>query len=59
MTKESVWVLVEVGSGIPVSIKTFQNKHLAEAKEIDLRKSLNLENDETGLFQLDIEIGEN
>ena len=58
MAQKSVWALVEVRSGTPVSMKTFQNRHLAEAEERELRKNLNLDNDETGVFQLDIEIGE-
>ena len=36
MAQKSVWALVEVRSGTPVSMKTFQNRHLAEAEELEL-----------------------
>jgi len=58
MTIKIFWALVEVRSGIPVSIETFQNEQHAEEKELKLRKSLNLEKDETGVFQINIDIGD-
>jgi hypothetical protein len=56
MALKSVWALVEVRSGIPVSIRTFQDELKAKENEIELRKSLNLEKDETGVFRLKLEI---
>jgi hypothetical protein len=50
-----LWVLVEVRSGIPASIRAFTNRRLAETQEKRLRKTLNLENDETGIFPVEIE----
>lgn len=52
------WILVEVQSGIPASVKAFQNETLAKREEVKLRASLNLENDETQVFQIEIPIEE-
>ncbi len=54
MNNNSAWILVEVRSGIPLSIKVFTEKELAEAEEKKVRKHLNLENDETGVFQIEL-----
>jgi hypothetical protein len=52
MKEKVIWILVEVRSGIPISIESFPTKELAKNKELELRNALNLENDETGIFQL-------
>jgi hypothetical protein len=49
---EASWVVVEVHSGIPVAVKTFSTYELAEEYSESLRMKLNLENDETGVFQI-------
>jgi len=54
MKSKSMWILVEVRSGIPLSAKPFFEKKLAEIEEIKLRKRLNLENDETSIFKVKI-----
>jgi hypothetical protein len=55
MKNKSTWILVEVRSGIPVSARAFPSELLAKAEETKLRKSLNLEKDETAIFQVDIQ----
>jgi len=54
MNNNSAWILVEVRSGIPLSVKAFANRNLAEIEETKIRENLNLENDETGIFQIEI-----
>ena len=49
------WVVVEVRSGIPVSVKAFPQHKLAEEYSEKLRENLNLENDETGIFSINLE----
>jgi len=49
------WVVVEVRSGIPVSAKAFPKYDLAEKYSEKLRKNMNLENDETGIFPINLE----
>lgn len=48
--KRQQWLVVEVRSGIPVSVKVFKELKLAEEYSEEIRKSMNLENDETGIF---------
>lgn len=50
------WVVVEVRSGIPVSVKLFSDQESAKTFEKKLRSQLNLESDETGLFSVDVTI---
>ena len=49
------WVVVEVRSGIPVSVKAFLEYELAERYSEKLRKNMNLESDETGIFPVNLE----
>jgi len=56
MKNKSMWILVEVRSGIPLSAKTFFEEKLAKVEETKLRKTLNLENDETAIFELNDEL---
>ncbi|MHB8779083.1 MAG: hypothetical protein ACYC6R_15195 [Anaerolineales bacterium] len=49
------WVVVEVRSGIPISAKAFSEYELAEEYSEKLRKNMNLENDETGIFPINLE----
>ena len=52
MGNNSTWILVEVRSGIPVSVIAFSNEEQARDEEAKLREGLNLENDETGIFKI-------
>jgi tRNA uridine 5-carbamoylmethylation protein Kti12 len=54
MKNKSMWILVEVRSGIPLSAKTFFEEKLAKVEETKLRKTLNLENDETAIFEVEV-----
>jgi hypothetical protein len=55
MKSKSTWILVEVRSGIPVSARAFPRASLAKAEEAKLRELLNLEKDETAVFQVNIQ----
>ena len=50
---KSAWIVVEVHSGIPISVKAFQDQELATEYSETLRKNLNLDNDEVGIFEVD------
>lgn len=52
--KSNKWLVVEVRSGIPVSVKVFTKLELAEIFSKELRKTMNLENDETGIFPVEL-----
>lgn len=54
MLANSVWIVVEVRSGIPVSVKAFPSFELAMIYSDLLKISLNPDNDETGVFQVDL-----
>ncbi len=59
MSDNPVWIVVEVRSGIPVGVRAFfSDKSAMEYSEL-LRKNLNLENDETGIFQINLDSIEN
>lgn len=49
---EFLWVVAEVRSGIPVAVKAFSTYELAQEYSKSLRMNLNLEHDETGIFQI-------
>jgi hypothetical protein len=52
---ERLWVVVEVQSGIPVIAEAYRDRHSAEIREQSLRKHMHPENDETGLFEIQVE----
>lgn len=52
--KKSLWVLVHVARGIPVAVEAFYNLKSAEKRERLLRKNLNLNDDETGIFEIEL-----
>lgn len=54
MNNSVTWILVEVRSGIPVSVSAFSNEEQARNEETKLREKMNLENDETGIFEITI-----
>ena len=49
-TKKLLWVVVEVRSGIPVSVDIFLNQQSAKDREQSLRAQMNPDNDEVGVF---------
>jgi hypothetical protein len=51
---EVIWVVVTVAAGIPVSVQGFRQREAARKHERRLRKHMHPENDETGLFAVDV-----
>ena len=54
-SSKSTWVVVEVRSGIPVEVKAFPNPKRATEYLVSLRESLNLDNDEVGIFEINLQ----
>ena len=54
-SSKSTWVVVEVRSGIPVEVKAFPNQEKATEYLVSLRESLNLDNDEAGIFEVNLQ----
>jgi hypothetical protein len=50
-----LWIVVQVESGIPVLAEPFYNMESAQEREQFLRMHMNLENDETGIFEIQIQ----
>jgi hypothetical protein len=53
---ENIWILVGVSRGIPVSVEAFTDRQSAKIRETQLRQQLNLENDETGIFPVEVNV---
>jgi len=51
---ELLWVVVKVESGIPVSVEAYRDRRSAEMREQSFRGHMNLENDEAGVFEIQI-----
>jgi len=49
-----IWVVVTVQSGIPASVEAFNSAKDAHNREVAIRADLNLDNDETGIFEFRI-----
>lgn len=49
-----LWVVVKVESGIPVTVEVYRDKQLAEMRERSLRTCMRPDDDEIGLFELQI-----
>jgi hypothetical protein len=49
-----VWVVVKVERGIPVDARAFRRAASAIKSEQSLRKGMNTENDETGVFRVSV-----
>ena len=52
--KKKLYIMVEVQSGIPVSIETFKTIKEAQRREKTIRSEINLESDETGIFEISV-----
>jgi hypothetical protein len=50
----TVWVAVKVWRGILVEAKAFHKQHSANRCEATWRRHLNLNNDDTGVFELTV-----
>lgn len=51
---DTIWVAVQVWRGILVEAKAFRKQQRAKKCESGWRKHLNLDNDETGVFELTV-----
>ena len=51
---KSSWIVVEVNSGVPVEVKAFSNQDVATKYLEDLRQRLNPDNDEAGIFEIEL-----
>lgn len=52
---ETVWVVVLVKSGIPTDVQVFRDLRSAQTREEFFRADINLNNDETGIFEVQIQ----
>lgn len=50
----TIWIVVEVESGIPVLTEAYLDAESAVQREQTLRKEMHPENDETGVFEIKI-----
>jgi hypothetical protein len=55
MDSKKLWILVEVHRGIPDSITVFKSEQSALSHGKKMRAEMNLDYDETGLFEVDLD----
>lgn len=55
MSNNVVWITVEVHSGIPAAVKVFSSYETAMEYSTTLQESLNLDNDEIGIFEVNLD----
>ena len=53
---ETAWVVVEVWRGIPVATDIFRNQEMAIQHEQRIRERINLMEDETGIFEVTLDL---
>lgn len=51
---KTFYALVKVESGVPVDVRLYKNEKSARRAEELSRRNLNLENDETGVFEVSL-----
>ena len=49
---ESLWIVVKVESGIPVTVEAYRDRRSAEMREQAWRERMNPDNDESGVFEV-------
>jgi len=49
---ESLWIVVKVESGIPVTVEAYRDRLSAEMQEQAWRERMNPDNDETEVFEV-------
>lgn len=52
---ELLWAVVKVESGIPVMVEAYRNEQAAMTREQCLRAHMHPENDETGVFEVQLQ----
>jgi hypothetical protein len=53
--RRPIWIAVQVWRGIPVEVKAFHDRQLAEKRESAWRKKMHVDYDETGLFAVRVQ----
>lgn len=51
---QTLWVVVKVESGIPVIAEGYLDRQSAEVREHHFREHMHPENDETGVFEIQV-----
>ena len=51
---EPQWIVVKVESGIPVTVEAYRDRLSAEMREQAWRERMNSDNDETGVFEVQV-----
>ena len=49
---EPLWIVVKVESGIPVTVEAYRDRRSAEMQEQAWRERMNSDNNETGVFEV-------
>ncbi len=50
--KKTLWVVVEVNRGVPAAAEAYNTYEIAAIREKEIREGLNLNDDETGIFEI-------
>lgn len=50
--RKTIWVVIEVESGIPALVEAFGDEGAAERRADDLRADINPEDDEVAVFEV-------
>jgi hypothetical protein len=56
-TRENIWIVVSVQSGIPVDVKVFRNKDLAYEFAVKLRDNIDPDMDRISVFEIPLPDG--
>ena len=51
-TKKTLWVVVEVNRGVPATVTACDDYKIAKIRKKEIREGLNLNDDETGIFEI-------
>ena len=50
----TLYIVILVESGIPSCVEAYKDLKTTELREKSIRKEINLDNDETGIFEIEI-----
>lgn len=56
LNQRNLWIVVEVSSGIPIGVTACSDRNEALARESSLREKMNPENEEIGIFEVNVNI---
>ena len=51
---EPLWIVVKIESGIPVTVEAYRDRRSAEMREQAWRERMNPDNDESGVFEVQV-----